>query len=58
LNQVRDALKRIDEGTFGTCVVDGKPIEDARLQAVPWTPYCLKHQQLREETGSARTPTL
>jgi RNA polymerase-binding transcription factor len=58
LTQVREALKRINDGTFGKCVVDGGPIEDARLEAVPWTPYCLKHQQLREETGSTRTPTL
>ena len=50
LNQVRDALQRIDNGTFGTCVVDGGPIEDARLEAMPWTPYCLKHQQLRESS--------
>src|SRR5437660_12251224 len=43
LQQVRDALRRIDEGTFGRCVVDGGPIEAKRLEAVPWTPYCLKH---------------
>src|ERR1043166_6766180 len=42
LQQVRDALKRIDDGTFGACVVDGQPIEPKRLEAVPWTPYCLK----------------
>lgn len=58
LSQVRDALKRIDDGTFGTCVVDGKPIEESRLQAMPWTPYCLKHQQLREGAGPSRTPSL
>jgi DnaK suppressor protein len=58
LGQVRDALKRIDEGTFGTCAVDGGPIEEARLEAVPWTPYCLKHQQLREADAPPRTPTL
>ena len=58
LGQVRDALKRIDDGTFGTCVVDGGPIEEARLEAVPWTPYCLKHQQKREAAAQARTPTL
>ena len=58
LNQVRDALKRIDNGTFGTCVVDGKAIEEGRLEAMPWTPYCLRHQQLREATGPPRTPTL
>ena len=43
LEQVRDALRRIDDGTFGTCVVDGGPIETHRLEAVPWTPYCLEH---------------
>ena len=53
-----DALKRIDDGTFGTCVVDGGPIEEARLEAVPWTPYCLKHQQMREASAPPRTPTL
>jgi DnaK suppressor protein len=58
LGQVRDALKRIDDGTFGTCVVDGGPIESARLEAVPWTPYCLKHQQMREAAAPPRTPTL
>ena len=48
LQQVRDALQRIDDGTFGRCVVDGEPIEPKRLEAVPWTPYCLKHQKLSE----------
>jgi DnaK suppressor protein len=57
LRQVRDALRRIDEGTFGRCVVDGKPIEPKRLEAEPWTPYCLEHQQRLEE-GSRPTPTL
>jgi DnaK suppressor protein len=58
LNQVRSALKRIDDGTFGTCEVDGEPIEEKRLEAMPWTPYCLKHQQLREAAVPPRTPTL
>jgi DnaK suppressor protein len=58
LTQVRDALKRIDNGSFGTCVVDGEPIEEVRLEAMPWTPYCLRHQQLREGSAPPRTPTL
>jgi len=57
LGEVRDALRRIDEGTFGHCVVDGEPIEEKRLEAMPWTPYCLKHQQLRE-AGRRTTATL
>jgi DnaK suppressor protein len=58
LLQVRDALKRIDEGTFGRCLVDGGPIEQKRLDAVPWTPYCLKHQELLEAASRPRMPSL
>ena len=58
LKQVRDALTRVDNGTFGTCVVDSGPIEEPRLEAVPWTPYCLKHAQGLEVAASPRTPTL
>jgi RNA polymerase-binding transcription factor DksA len=40
LKQVRDALVRVrvDNGTFGPCLVDGRPIEEKRLDDVPWTP--------------------
>jgi RNA polymerase-binding transcription factor DksA len=58
LQQVRDALGRVADGTFGTCIVDGGPIEEQRLEAVPWTPYCLKHAQRLEVAASSRTPTL
>ncbi len=58
LQQVQDALTRIDEGTFGKCLVDGGPIEAKRLEATPWTPYCLKHQELLEAAARPRTWTL
>ncbi|HLJ51113.1 MAG TPA: TraR/DksA C4-type zinc finger protein [Bryobacteraceae bacterium] len=45
LNEVRGALRRIEEGTFGTCIDCGRRIEPARLEAVPWTPYCLADQE-------------
>ena len=45
LIQVEDALRRIDEGTYGYCLDCGREIEPARLEAVPWTPYCLEDQQ-------------
>ena len=57
LQQVREALQRLDNGTFGRCVVDGAPIDEKRLEAVPWTPYCLKHQQLLEGASPPK-PTL
>ena len=58
LKQVRDALRRVEDGTYGTCIVDGGPIEEQRLEAVPWTPYCVKHAERLEVAASSKTPTL
>ena len=58
LQPVRDALGRIADGTFGTCIVDGGFVEEQRLDAVPWTRYCLKHAKRLEVAASSRTPTL
>ena len=58
LKQVRDALGRVDDGTFGTCIVDGGPIEAERLEALPWTRYCLKHAQQLEAAAPSKTPTM
>jgi DnaK suppressor protein len=59
LQQVQDALRRIEEGTFGKCVLCGKAIEPARLEAIPWTPYCLADQRKMEQVkGPGVTPTL
>src|SRR4030095_13746462 len=41
LKQVREALDRVADGTFGRCVVDGGPIEERRLEGVPRAPTCL-----------------
>jgi DnaK suppressor protein len=41
LDQVRMALQRIDEGTFGQCVDCGEPIAAERLDALPQTPRCI-----------------
>src|SRR4051794_6089679 len=57
LAQVRDALQRIADGTYGQCLVDGKPIDEKRLDAVPWTPYCVKHQEELEQREQTRTPS-
>jgi RNA polymerase-binding transcription factor len=58
LKQVRDALKRIENGTFGKCLADGRQIPEKRLTAIPWTPYCLKHEKELEIVKAVRTPTL
>lgn len=45
LEAVRAAMQRIEQGTYGRCVVCGRPIEAKRLESVPWTPYCRKDQE-------------
>ena len=42
-NEVTAALKRIEEGTYGTCEEGGEPIEVKRLEADPAARTCLKH---------------
>jgi DnaK suppressor protein len=56
LANVRGALRRIEDGTYGRCVVDGRPIEEERLEAVPWTAFCARHKQ--EVERPVRTPRL
>jgi RNA polymerase-binding transcription factor DksA len=48
----------VDAGTFGVCIVGGEPIEEKRLDAVPWTAYCMKHERLLEASSGPKTPTL
>jgi len=56
LQMVEGALARIKEGAFGLCVSCGNPINSKRLEAVPWTRYCIACQEkiengLMEEAG-------
>ena len=43
LGEVEGAMARIDEGSYGKCVVCGNKISAARLEAMPATPYCIDH---------------
>lgn len=45
LSLVRLALERLDEGTFGECMQCSRPIGEKRLEALPWTPYCIECQE-------------
>lgn len=40
ITQIRAALGRIADGSYGTCVRCGEPIAEARLDLLPWTPLC------------------
>ncbi|MEM8539672.1 MAG: TraR/DksA C4-type zinc finger protein [Pseudomonadota bacterium] len=37
------ALQRIEDGTYGICVICGELISQERLDVVPYTPFCKEH---------------
>lgn len=43
LAQIDAALARMDAGRYGRCEVCGDEIPEGRLEARPWTPYCIRH---------------
>ncbi len=43
LTEIKDALSRIEKGTYGLCEICGKPIEKDRLEANPSARISLKH---------------
>ena len=54
LADVEHALRRLDDGTYGTCEACGRPIDEQRLEAMPATRLCLDHQA--EAEREARRP--
>lgn len=41
--RIREALDRVDDGSFGRCTVCGRPIDDERLEARPEAETCRDH---------------
>jgi RNA polymerase-binding protein DksA len=54
LNQVEEALTRIDEGTYGLCEVCGQPIHPERLRALPYARLCIECKAREEPSGPGR----
>ena len=50
LSEIDAALGRIEEGTFGTCLVCGKPISEERLEAVPYATLCIADKRALERS--------
>lgn len=49
-----EALRRIDEGTYGICVECGQPISKERLEAVPHARLCIKCKMEEEKEKSGK----
>jgi len=47
LREVEKSLQRLAKGTYGVCEGCGEEISPNRLNAIPWTQYCLTCQELR-----------
>jgi RNA polymerase-binding transcription factor DksA len=53
LGLIEEALRRLERGEYGRCVICGKEIPQERLELVPETPYCVEDAE-REQQSSAR----
>ena len=49
LGLVQAALARVESGEFGVCVACGQPLEQKRLEAVPWARHCIRCQKLQDK---------
>ena len=49
LYQIDDALKRLDDGSYGFCQQCNQPISMSRLKAVPYASLCIGCQRLKEQ---------
>ncbi len=50
-DQIDRAIERIDEGNYGLCERCGRPIEKARIKALPYATLCITDKQAEERTG-------
>jgi RNA polymerase-binding transcription factor DksA len=48
LEEIENALIRIEDGTYGTCGACGRRIPAERLEAVPWATLCIEDKRAQE----------
>jgi len=53
LRLVKLALRRIEDGSYGTCMHCEEDINPRRLVAVPWAPYCIACQEAADRDQTA-----
>ena len=55
LRNVRAALRRIDDGSYGVCLHCEEDINPKRLNAVPWAPFCIQCQEQYDKNRAEMT---
>jgi DnaK suppressor protein len=58
IKDIDEALRRIEEGTYGQCIRCGKPIDEERLKQVPTAKYDVECQAAIEAAQHIETPSL
>lgn len=53
ISEIDQAITRIQDKTYGVCLLTGRPINRARLEAQPWAKYCIDVARERERRGLA-----
>lgn len=51
VREIDDALERVENRTYGICIMTHKPITVARLRAKPWAKYCIEYARQLERRG-------
>ncbi|MEO8658900.1 MAG: TraR/DksA C4-type zinc finger protein [Bryobacteraceae bacterium] len=57
LRNVKAALRRVDDGSYGVCLHCEEDISPKRLNAVPWTPFCIQCQEQYDRNQEEGTET-
>jgi DnaK suppressor protein len=58
LRNVRGALRRMDEGTYGVCAHCEEDISPKRLNAVPWAAFCIQCQEIADRNRQEMSDSL
>ena len=58
IEDIDEALQRIEDGTYGQCVRCGKPLDEERLKAMPTAKYDAECQASIEAAQGIKTPSL
>jgi DnaK suppressor protein len=51
LEELEEAVKRVDSGAYGKCEACGNPISEARLEAIPTARFCIEDQAKHDRNG-------
>jgi DnaK suppressor protein len=46
---IEEALERLNAGIYGTCINCSQPVQEKRIEAVPWARHCLDCQELQDK---------